>query len=114
MTGKATRPYAGPAYPPWWTVSESYVHQGKTVVRGQQLAIEGRRGAFTFVNHTVAPPRPGSGRRTTREWITVIDTRSGPSRSGASSRRRGRSASAAQADLHYQDLLIFLVQAPTR
>jgi len=73
MTGKATQPFAGPAYPPWWTVSESYVHQGKTVVRGQQLAIEGRRGAFTFVNHTVAPPRPGSGRRTTREWITVID-----------------------------------------
>jgi hypothetical protein len=72
MTGTAAQPYPGPAYPPWWTVSESYVHQDKTVVKGQPLTIEGRRGSFTFVNHTVAPPRPGSGLRTTREWVTVI------------------------------------------
>jgi hypothetical protein len=73
MIIKATRAYAGASCPPWWTVSESYVHQGTAVARGQQLTIEGRRGAFTFVNHTVAPPRPGSGKRTTREWVTVID-----------------------------------------
>jgi hypothetical protein len=73
MTGKAMQPFAGPAYPPWWTVSESYVHQGKPVAAGQQLTITDERGTvFTFVNHTVAPPRPGSGKRTTLEWITVV------------------------------------------
>jgi hypothetical protein len=69
---KSTAPYQGPAHPPWWQVSESYEHQGTPVALGQQLTLAGGRTVFTFVNHTVAPPRPGSGKRRTAEWITVL------------------------------------------
>jgi hypothetical protein len=66
-------PFAGPEYPAWWTVSTSWEWQGKPVRQGTRLKISGERGAvFEFVNHTIAPPRPGSGKRKTQEWITVI------------------------------------------
>lgn len=69
---KRTQPFTGAGYPSWWQVSESYEHRGQPVARGQQLTLAGGRTVFTFVNHTVAPPRPGSGKRKTAEWVTVL------------------------------------------
>jgi hypothetical protein len=67
-------PYTGPGYPAWWTVSQTYEHQGTTVVRGQELTIRNQRGGrFTFYDHVIAPPRPGSGKRKPAEWITVLN-----------------------------------------
>jgi len=66
-------PYTGPGYPAWWQVSQVYEHQGTTVVRGQGLTITGTRGRFTFWDHVIAPPRPGSGKRKPAEWITVLN-----------------------------------------
>jgi hypothetical protein len=69
---KRTQPFTGTGHPPWWQVSESYEHRGTPVTRGQRLTLTGGRTVYTFVNHTVAPPRPGSGKRKTAEWITVL------------------------------------------
>jgi len=70
---KARQPYTGPGYPAWWAVSQTYEHQGKTLARGQGLTITGERGGrFTFYEHVVAQPRPGSRKRKPAEWITVL------------------------------------------
>lgn len=70
---KRTLPGQPRGHPPWWQVSETWEFNGKPVVRGQRLTVTGVRGeVFAFINHTVAPPRPGSGKRTTREWVTVL------------------------------------------
>jgi len=55
-----------------WTRSETWTWQGKPVVKGSRVRISGRRGQFTFVEHVIAPPRPGSGKRTVKEWVTVL------------------------------------------
>jgi hypothetical protein len=73
MNTKATARYDGPDHPPWWQVSETWqTPQGKQVVHGQQLLLKGGRMVFAFVNHTIAPPRPGSGKRAVKEWITLL------------------------------------------
>jgi hypothetical protein len=72
MIVKATQAYGGAAYPAWWTVSESWEHDGKPVARGQQLTLKGERTVYTFVNYTVAPPRPRSGKRAVKRWVTLL------------------------------------------
>ena len=69
---KHTTPYTGLSHPPWWRVTESYEHDGTPVAKGQQLTLAGGRTVYRFVNYTEAPPRPGSGRRRTAKWVTVL------------------------------------------
>lgn len=77
---KRTVASAGPAHPDWWQVSDTYTHNGRPIVRGQGLTITGERGGkFTFYEHVIAPPRPGSRKRKSAEWITVVGGQAGVS-----------------------------------
>jgi hypothetical protein len=69
---RATQPFTGAAHPPWWTVTDTYPVGKELLTPGRQLTIEGSRQVFTFVNHTTAPPRPGSGKRLVKEWVTLL------------------------------------------
>jgi hypothetical protein len=61
-----------PRHPAWWTVSTTWDWHGKQLTKGWTVRIRDQRGTLGFIEHVIAPPRPGSGKRLTKEWVTLM------------------------------------------